>query len=69
MGTTLTRTTFTTSRLLEFFTEKELQIQIGHSQEWWPVALTKELIDNALDAAETAGVSPEIEVLVEDDSV
>jgi hypothetical protein len=29
----LERTTFETSRLLEFFTESELQMQIGHTQE------------------------------------
>jgi DNA topoisomerase VI subunit B len=52
------RTTFQTSRLLEFFSEKELQLQIGFAIEQWPIALLKELIDNALDAAESAGVPP-----------
>lgn len=66
---TLKRTTFETSRLLEFFTEKELQMQIGHPRTWWPIALTKELIDNALDACETAGITPEIEVTLEDNAV
>lgn len=66
---TLERATFATSRLLEFFTEKELSMQIGHDRDWWPLALLKELVDNALDACETAGVSPEVEVIVEADAL
>jgi hypothetical protein len=46
----LTRTTFETSRLLEFFTDRELSMQIGASRSTWPLALVKELLDNALDA-------------------
>lgn len=65
----LKRTTFTTSRLLEFFTEKELQMQIGHAVEHWPVAVLKELIDNALDACETTGVAPEIHIRLEKDAI
>jgi len=68
-ATTLKRTTFEQSRLLEFFTEKELQMQIGHPKEVWPIALVKELIDNSLDACETANVAPEIEVFVEKDFI
>ena len=60
----LARETFSISRELEFFTEKELEMQIGHGRDWWPVALLKELIDNALDACESAEVSPEIEIEV-----
>jgi hypothetical protein len=48
----LERTTFTTSRAMEFVTEKELQMQIGHDRDLWPIALAKELIDNGLDACE-----------------
>jgi DNA topoisomerase VI subunit B len=59
-NTILARTTFEMSRALEFFTERELQMQIGFSRWSWVIALTKELIDNALDACESAGVSPEI---------
>jgi DNA topoisomerase VI subunit B len=65
----LSRAIFTTSRVLEFFTEKELQMQIGHPLPVWPLALAKELIDNALDACETAGLPPEITVTVEPDAV
>ncbi len=50
---------------MEFFTEKELQKQIGHSRHFWPVVLIKELIDNALDACEQAGIAPDITVTVE----
>ena len=60
--TTLSRPTFETSRALEYFTEKELRMQIGTGPERWPVAMLKELIDNALDACESAGVPPEITV-------
>src|SRR3990167_7211754 len=57
----LTRTTFEVGRDMEFFTEKELTMQIGHDREWWPIAILKELIDNALDATETAGIFPLVE--------
>ncbi len=65
----LIRTTFETSRLMEFFDEKELTKQIGHNRGMWPVALLKELIDNALDACESAGVNPVIEVYLEKNSL
>src|SRR5262245_55620460 len=59
---TLTRTTFEISRALEFFTERELQMQIGFPRWHWAMALTKELVDNALDECETAGVRAEITI-------
>ncbi|MBC8229844.1 ATP-binding protein [bacterium] len=62
----LERTTFEVSRELEFFSEKELQMQIGHGKQWWPVAILKELIDNALDACETANIAPEIEITIDE---
>jgi DNA topoisomerase VI subunit B len=65
----LHRATFTTSRLLDFFSEKELVLQTGHDREDWPDVLLKELVDNALDAAEDARVPPEITVSVEGDSL
>ncbi|HUT12080.1 MAG TPA: ATP-binding protein [Thermoguttaceae bacterium] len=61
----LNRTTFETSRLLEFCSEKELTAQIGHEKEEWPRVALKELLDNALDACEEAGVPPEITVTVD----
>jgi DNA topoisomerase-6 subunit B len=65
----LERTTFHTSRVVEFFTEHELQRHIGFGKALWALALLKELIDNALDACEAAGVAPELEVVVEADAV
>ena len=62
---TLDRTTHATSRLLEFFSEKELTMQIGFPRQMWAVALCKELIDNALDACESTGVPPSIQVTAE----
>lgn len=59
-----TRQTFVTSRLLDFFSEKELVAQIGHSTVDWPLVAMKELIDNALDACEEAGAAPEITITV-----
>jgi hypothetical protein len=60
----LDRTTFTTSRLLEFCSEKELVAQTGTPVKHWPVYLLKELVDNALDACEEAGRAPEINIEV-----
>ncbi len=61
----LNRTTFTTSRLLDFCSEKELAAQTGHPRREWPVVVLKELLDNSLDACEEAGVAPEISVIVD----
>lgn len=66
---TLQRETFELSRTLEFFTERELIAQIGHSRHWWPVALLKELLDNALDACESAGIAPVLAVELQDDAL
>ena len=62
--TTLQRQTFRTSRLLDFFSEKELVAQTGHYVSDWPLVVVKELIDNALDACEETGVAPMISVTV-----
>jgi len=67
IGHTLTRTVFQTSRVLEFFTEKERMLQIGFPKWLWPLALIKELIDNALDACETSGIPPDIAVTLTED--
>jgi DNA topoisomerase VI subunit B len=61
----LARSTFTTSRLLEFCSQKELVLQTGHPVDQWPLVIQKELIDNALDASEEAGVAPTIKVAVQ----
>ena len=61
----LVRKTFTISRLAEFVSESELVKQIGHPVADWPLVIVKELVDNALDEAEEAGVPPVIEIAVE----
>ena len=48
----LTRVAFKVSRLMEFCSERELQNQTGHSRYDWPLVVGKEIMDNALDAAE-----------------
>lgn len=63
----LERSTFQVNRSMEYFSEKELQRQIGRGVDWWPVALLKELIDNGLDACEMHDVDPVIEVEVGED--
>src|SRR5205807_4347 len=61
---TLTRETFRTSRLLDFCSERELVKQIGHAVDQWPLVILKELLDNAIDAAEEANIVPKIRVEV-----
>ena len=58
------RTTFNTSRLLEFCSQKELTAQTGHEPDDWLLVIVKELIDNALDIAEEAGIAPVVRVTV-----
>jgi hypothetical protein len=65
----LTRVNFVVSRLMEFCSQRELQNQTGHWVSEWPLVVAKELLDNALDAAEEAEVAPEITVIVEQDKI
>jgi DNA topoisomerase VI subunit B len=65
----LKRETFTTSRLLEFCSEKELINQTGHAVADWPLVILKELLDNAIDAAEEAEIAPVINVRVADGKI
>ena len=58
------RVAFTTSRLMEFCTEKELVAQTGHEAHRWPCVVIKELVDNAIDAAEEAGIPPVITIAI-----
>lgn len=60
----LERTAFVTSRTMDFFSLKDLEAQTGHAVEEWPLVVVKELMDNALDAAEEAGIAPIIAVTV-----
>jgi hypothetical protein len=52
----LRRTTFSTSRFLDFASIKELTAQTGREVGEWPVVIVKELVDNAIDECEEAGV-------------
>jgi len=61
----LKRATFCTSRLLDFFSEKELVAQTGHQRAAWPLVVLKELVDNAIDACEEAGIAPVVSVKVD----
>jgi DNA topoisomerase VI subunit B len=63
----LERVAFKTSRLLDFVGRRELIAQIGHGVEDWPLVVLKELVDNALDSAEEAGVAPQIVISVSTD--
>jgi DNA topoisomerase VI subunit B len=65
----LARETFKTSRLLDFCSARELSKQIGHGVEQWPLVIVKELIDNALDAAEEADIAPVIQIEVADGAI
>jgi DNA topoisomerase VI subunit B len=61
----LNREVFTTSRLLEFCSRKELELQSGHTPDQWPLVVGKELGDNVLDASEDQeGVQPELSFTV-----
>jgi DNA topoisomerase VI subunit B len=65
----LNRTTFQTSRALDFCSQRELIAQIGHDIEDWPLVIVKELVDNALDACEESGSSPGIAVHVDTNGI
>ena len=69
VGSVLTRSTFVTSRLADFASTEELTRQIGHAPASWPIVILKELVDNAFDECERAGVAPEIAINVADDSI
>ena len=60
---------FTVSRSLEYFTESELIKQMGVTKDEWLITLIKELIDNALDAAETIGTDPAVQVFIDDNTI
>ena len=63
--TAVQRIAFDTSRLLDFFSEKELVAQTGHQKQDWPLVVLKELVDNSLDACEEAGIAPVIAITVD----
>jgi hypothetical protein len=61
----LIRVPFAVSRLAEFCNRKELINQTGHDVWEWPMVVLKELLDNALDECEEAGIAPIIGVDVD----
>lgn len=63
------RTMFETSRLMEYFSEKELSMQIGFPLPAWAIALLKELIDNGIDSCENEKRHPGITVDIGPDHV
>jgi DNA topoisomerase VI subunit B len=65
MSAQLQRTTFVTSRQLEFTSAKELQVQTGQPEANWPLVFLKEAADNALDACEEAKVSPTLTITID----
>jgi DNA topoisomerase VI subunit B len=56
MKPALQRTTFETPRASEYFSSQELQAQTGQPPYRFASVVLKEIVDNALDAAESAGV-------------
>jgi len=60
----LERTTFETSRAAEYFYDHELEKQTGQPKHNFATVALKELVDNVLDACETAGVAPKVSVEV-----
>jgi hypothetical protein len=58
------RVAFTTSRLMEFCSEKELVAQTGHEAHKWPLVIVKELVDNGIDACEEAEVAPVVKITI-----
>src|SRR5262245_39391181 len=58
MPPALPRTTFEMSRAAESLTVRELQAMTGQPQQRFVAVVLKELLDNAIDAAETANVAP-----------
>ena len=62
---TLIRTHHTIGRAAEYFTARELQAQTGQRRTMFSAVVLKELVDNALDAAESTGVAPEISISID----
>ena len=67
MNAVLTRQVFSVSRAADFLEARALVSQTGQPESRFGDVVLKELLDNALDACETAGVPPEITVTIEID--
>lgn len=61
---TLERQTFSISRAAEYFDASELEKLTGQPRSEFAGVVLKELLDNALDATETAGRAPNLEIEV-----
>ena len=61
------RRTFSVSRAADFLEARALVSQTGQPEHRFGDVVIKELLDNALDACETAGVQPKITVTAEAD--
>jgi DNA topoisomerase VI subunit B len=59
-ATTLQRTMFETSRAVEYFNVTELEAQTGQPKNRFLDVVEKELLDNACDVCEAAGVAPDV---------
>ena len=66
-GPRLERTVFEASRAAEYFDARQLSALTGVPQEEFTSVCLKELIDNALDACETARAAPEVGLEVWDE--
>ena len=64
---TVERTVFATPRAAEFLELRALQAQTGQPVEAFGHIVVKELLDNALDGAETAGRAPNIDITTRTD--
>ena len=64
---TVERTVFATPRGAEFLELRALQAQTGQPVEAFGHIVVKELLDNALDRAETAGRAPNIDITTRTD--
>jgi hypothetical protein len=60
---TIERRAFSQSRAAEYLRLETLQKMTGRGFTDFPRVVVKELLDNALDAAETAGIAPQIRVV------
>jgi DNA topoisomerase VI subunit B len=58
----VSRTVFSTPRAAEFLEQRALQTQTGQPADRFGDVVVKELLDNALDAAESAGAMPEVAI-------
>jgi DNA topoisomerase VI subunit B len=54
---------------MEFCTRRELVNQTGHDVFEWPLVVLKELVDNALDAAEEVEIAPVVSIAVDGGSI